>query len=370
MKKGASFFCDKRRMSYKVAIYSRASTKEQVGEDKISLNVQKQICERWCERNGFPVYQSFSEVSSAYRGEQEQLREAITCLRKGARNITKLLVVSAVDRFSRNLSRGRELLLDLHKANIVLVIADSELRSDENLDDILLGIRVGEQESRNKGDRVRAANAFRQQDVFDEWPWFRGKKAPFGYDIVTMERPSGKGEYTTLAKNDDYETIVAMIARVFDLVAEHYVEEAVEMVATEFNFVLTPRQLLKLYNEHIENISCTKCKSSRETKKNPILLCEKCASGMHAMCLGSNPEKYVCPKCVPPPPPPQRKWRSFAATKIQRKKFGRYQPSAAGPSRPTTGADRLRALMERAGVGSDEEDEYTDLLEKMKDMDF
>ena len=85
----------------KSLLYTRVSTSSQ-GDD--SLNFQYQLCLNYINENGILLSESFSEIGSAYNGNQKILNSLLT------NNSNCYLYIWNISRFSRNISKGLEMM--------------------------------------------------------------------------------------------------------------------------------------------------------------------------------------------------------------------------------------------------------------------
>lgn len=157
------------------AIYVRISSHKQ--EDGASLDVQLEVCRRYCDNAGLNVVAEFKEVQSGLDIDRPLYQEALRLARTKAIN---KLVVYRYDRVGRDDAEYAGILKDFTKQGTELVSASGE--GPDLFTQKITGL-LAWNESRNLSIRVTGSKMKRHS----EGKW--GGKAPFGY--TTEKRPGG-----------------------------------------------------------------------------------------------------------------------------------------------------------------------------------
>lgn len=304
-----------------VIIYIRVSTKKQVGDDAISLDMQRRICEEWCRSQGYFLFQIFQEIGSAYQGRRMQpmLSRAITTLSQMPGE--RMIVVAFADRFSRNVSHFTELMRKMCRRNINLVVVNHQERTlysnnGNDGDTIYRAIKNGENESRQRGVKARQVYNYLNANSLPGLPYHIGA-APYGKKRVRVETPTHN--YWSLETNEEELALKKRIAlRVFKDFGRGINENDVfESVSYELNregltfrgFQWTPKNIQRLYYDYLNSICCEKCGDDGD---HDLMLCENCMKGMHTRCTRNVRGDYYCDDCAPE--------QSFVRTRGQRNK--------------------------------------------------
>lgn len=173
-------------------IYCRVSTETQAQE--LSLDLQKKVCKDFATANKLVVSKVYTEVGSAYHGNQPQLKTLMSKLKPGM-----TILVYAMDRFTRNADLGSYLLdrIAAKKCRLVSITGEA---------DQLGAIKNAQAEAEALGRRVRDRVEFMRRAGSHIGP------APFGYEI--KEVPNKKKNITIrrLIDNDDELLIVELIS--------------------------------------------------------------------------------------------------------------------------------------------------------------
>ena len=129
-------------------IYTRVSTEAQ--STQASLILQKEVCEAFAKGHNLKILKTVKEVGSSYKGSQPELRNLVASLSSHT-----MVLVYAVDRFSRKVENGTLLLSEIERKQCKLV----SVRGEPN---IIEAMRVAQTESetlsRRMKDRVQFAS--------------------------------------------------------------------------------------------------------------------------------------------------------------------------------------------------------------------
>src|SRR5579864_2576893 len=99
-------------------IYSRVSTREQVGN--YSLSTQLQLCSTYCDQNHWEIVQTFTEQGASGRtAERPELQRALKFIRDNKGRV-QFFVVASIDRFFRDTKEHLEVRDKLQKLGVML----------------------------------------------------------------------------------------------------------------------------------------------------------------------------------------------------------------------------------------------------------
>jgi DNA invertase Pin-like site-specific DNA recombinase len=144
-------------------IYVRVSTEAQ--STQASLILQKEVCEAFAKARNLKILKKVSEVGSSYKGTQPILHNLVDSLSNNT-----ILLVYAIDRFSRNVESGLDLIGQIERKNCKLV----SVRGESN---ILEALRSAQKESEILSCRIKDRIQFAIQ------AGSHIGQAPFGYKI-------------------------------------------------------------------------------------------------------------------------------------------------------------------------------------------
>lgn len=174
-------------MEKRVVIYTRVSDPSQI--DNNSLETQEDICKRFAEAKGYQISKIFREEgeSAKHVHTRPQLMELVKyCSDK--KNGVSCLVVYKIDRLSRNMAEGLQLITSLMAMNVFVYSATEQFSSDAAgtfLKNVLMA--AAQYDNETKGEKVRD----NMQAVFRDglWPF----KCPIGYRRQFKTKEENKG---------------------------------------------------------------------------------------------------------------------------------------------------------------------------------
>ncbi len=154
--------------------FCRVSTKEQAGQNHVSLDAQEAelVVAAGAINGGVTRIKVIKISSSAYRRIPRKLLEIGEVVRMG-----DAILIYRVDRLSRNIIKYLAWLEDLNNRGVIIYAHSEKLRYDSNKLDFVQGILNAQRESQLIGDRVQMAIRRRRErgdDVVGSVPY--GKK--------------------------------------------------------------------------------------------------------------------------------------------------------------------------------------------------
>ena len=151
-------------------LYTRVSTKEQGQE---SLNIQTQLCLSFLSQKGIKLDSFFSEIGSAYNGDQPVLNNILDKY-----NNCNLYILNA-SRFSRNIVNGVNMLKKSYESKINIVFIEENLESSNvsNRHNIRCKILEAQQESEILSNRITSRNNLKRSRGWKFGNPAYGKKA-------------------------------------------------------------------------------------------------------------------------------------------------------------------------------------------------
>lgn len=173
-------------------IYCRVSTETQAQE--LSLGLQAKVCKDFATANNMAVSKVYTEVGSAYHGNQPQLKTLMAKLKPGM-----TILVYAMDRFTRNADLGAYLLDKIAKKKCQLVSITGE-------PDQLAAIQHAQAEAEALGRRIHDRVEYMRRAGSHIGP------APFGYEIKEVANKKKKITIRRLIDNDDEMLVVELIS--------------------------------------------------------------------------------------------------------------------------------------------------------------
>lgn len=178
----------------KSLLYTRVSTSSQAD---YSLTFQYQLCLNYINENGILLSESFSEIGSAYNGNQKILNSLLT------NNSNCNLYIWNISRFSRNISKGVEMigLAKKNKINIHFIEDNLDSSKISHLHQIRVKISEAQLESETLSSRLNSRNSQLRAEG-----WTFGKPV-FGKKIV---KQSGKRKFS---KCDDEKKVIDFIVQ-------------------------------------------------------------------------------------------------------------------------------------------------------------
>ena len=172
-------------------IYTRVSTEAQ--STQASLILQKEVCEAFAKGHNLKILKTVSEVGSSYKGLQPKLQELVARLSSNT-----MVLVYAVDRFSRKVENGTSLLQEIERKQCKLV----SVRGEPN---IIEAMRVAQMESETLSKRMKDRVQFASE------AGSHIGQAPFGYKIVKEFDGRRQLFVRKLAVDEDEQKIVNLI---------------------------------------------------------------------------------------------------------------------------------------------------------------
>ena len=166
---------DKKTDKKNCVIYSRlsSSTKSKYNISNMSLNTQIHICTQYAKTNNYQIKKIYQEVKSAR--DITKLKQLNITLEE---NKETTLLISTVDRFSRNTLQGLEYLQKFTDKKINIIFVSDLINSKDNKFMIRNKLSFAEKESDMISERVkRSLNNKRRRGEFI------GNIAPYGYMI-------------------------------------------------------------------------------------------------------------------------------------------------------------------------------------------
>ena len=135
-----------------VIIYCRLSRTPNGDRGIISLDSQEYAINIYISKNGWKVYSVLKNIGSAYRGEQNEIKQMLRSC-KG-----KTLTVYEANRLSRNLENFDKIwkICQRNKHNIAIANIERVFEPGNHTDylDLKELIRIAEKESRDMGERI------------------------------------------------------------------------------------------------------------------------------------------------------------------------------------------------------------------------
>lgn len=132
-------------------LYTRVSTRNQ-GID--SLNIQNQLCLDYLNSEGIILSESHSEVGSAFNGQQKVLMNILN------NNNNCNLFIWNISRFSRNISKGVDMIKIANDNNINIIFIEEKLISSNfnHIHQIRVKISESQLESETLSNRLNQRN--------------------------------------------------------------------------------------------------------------------------------------------------------------------------------------------------------------------
>ena len=120
-------------------LWTRVSTKYQE-DNGGSLQYQKDCCEDYAKSNGFNVINSFGGSHESAKTPGKFINEMMTFIRRN--NTIKFVIVSQIDRFSRNAGQGINMFNELLDRGVVIVEATSGLKTSDHNQLLMLQMKL------------------------------------------------------------------------------------------------------------------------------------------------------------------------------------------------------------------------------------
>ena len=234
----------------KAIIYVRVSSDEQV--DGTSLDFQEKECKRFCEKNGWEVFDIFREEGETAKdlslhNRKELLRAMETC-RKNKDKI-KAFVVLRVNRFARNTEDHFAIRKILSDYGTKLYSA-TELIGDKPQEKVFETMAAAFSEYENAIRKQQSTDGMSQKINQGLYPW----NSPLGY-------LSGHFKKRDLKKTeaDEPDSVrFPIIKRLFITCLEEKISSNVELSKLANQWGLTTRKGKKIYPQKIDSIFSNK----------------------------------------------------------------------------------------------------------------
>ena len=138
-------------------IWTRVSTKYQE-DNGGSLQTQKEKCEAFAKANGYKIVENgyFGGAHESSKTPGPLIKSMMSELKK-RKNTVNTLIVSQVDRFSRNAAQGIQMFSDLLAIGVTIVEAESGMRTDDPNQLLMLQIRLcmAQWDNHNRTDKFQ-----------------------------------------------------------------------------------------------------------------------------------------------------------------------------------------------------------------------
>lgn len=176
-------------------IWTRVSTKRQE-DNGGSLDDQKCKCEAFAQQNGYKIKGYFGGTHESAKTPGPLLKEMYHAIKKD-KTITHI-IVSVVDRFSRNVGQASTIIDELLKQNVVIVEAATGIDTStrEGIMMIKFKLTLAEWDNGNRTDKFTSGRKHCLESGV-----YCGASIPLGYD------KHGKSMGTTFTINDKGELI-------------------------------------------------------------------------------------------------------------------------------------------------------------------
>lgn len=171
-------------------IWTRVSTKYQE-DNGGSLQYQKDCCTDYAKSNGFNVINSFGGSHESAKTPGKFIKEMISFIKRN--NTVKFLIVSQIDRFSRDTGQGSTILNQLLEIGVTIIEATTGLRTSDHNQKMMLQMKLcfAEWDNANRTDKfTKGRISCLQSGVYTG-------AVPLGYD------KEGKSRNRTYTINED-----------------------------------------------------------------------------------------------------------------------------------------------------------------------
>lgn len=133
-------------------IWTRVSTKYQE-DNGGSLQYQKDCCTDYANSNGFNIINSFGGTHESAKTPGKFIKEMISFIKRD--KTVKFLLVSQIDRFSRNAGQGITMFNQLLEIGVTIIEATSGMRTSDHNQKMMLQIKLAlaEWDNANRADK-------------------------------------------------------------------------------------------------------------------------------------------------------------------------------------------------------------------------
>lgn len=171
-------------------IWTRVSTKYQE-DNGGSLQYQKDCCTTYAKSNGFDVVNFFGGSHESAKTPGKFIREMISFIRRD--KTVKFLIVSQIDRFSRDAGQGITMFNQLLEIGVIIIEATTGLRTSDHNQKMMLQMKLclAEWDNANRTDKfIKGRVSCLESGVYTG-------AVPLGYD------KEGKSRNATYSINED-----------------------------------------------------------------------------------------------------------------------------------------------------------------------
>ena len=171
-------------------IWTRVSTKYQE-DNGGSLQYQKDCCTDYANSNGFNIINSFGGSHESAETPGKFIKEMMNFIKRN--KTVKFLIVSQIDRFSRNAGQGSTMFNQLLDVGVTIIEATSGLRTSDHNQKMMLQMKLcfAEWDNANRTDKfTKGRISCLQSGVYTG-------AVPLGYD------KEGKSRNRTYTINED-----------------------------------------------------------------------------------------------------------------------------------------------------------------------
>lgn len=175
-------------------IYCRVSSIGQNTYNKsVSLQTQEQICFKFAHENKLRVKSIYKEVHSAFNKTPKILNNILH-----GKYTNQTILISSVDRYSRNVNIGLKLAVKAFKNKNKLVFIQEKFVCESSDDLVLLKsfLQNTEQESKIISNRIKTSRSFLINNGM-----FAGGAIPYGYNVIERK----------LVKNEKEQNVIEFI---------------------------------------------------------------------------------------------------------------------------------------------------------------
>ena len=163
----------------KCVIYTRVSTKDQANNN-MSLVTQKNLCEKFCEKNGFEIIECFGGTyESAKNDERKEFNRMLAFIKKSKEKISQIVVYS-IDRFSRSGANAIYIKEQLKKSGVTIQSVSQPTDTTTSSGRLQQNIHFVFSDFDNELRRDKCVTGMREALLRGEWC----QHAPMGYDHI------------------------------------------------------------------------------------------------------------------------------------------------------------------------------------------
>ena len=163
----------------KCVIYTRVSTKDQA-DNNMSLTTQKNLCEKFCQKNGFEIIECFGGTyESAKNDERKEFNRMLTFIKKSKEKISQIVVYS-IDRFSRSGANAIYIKEQLKKSGVTIQSVSQPTDTTTSSGRLQQNIHFVFSDFDNELRRDKCVTGMRESLLRGDWC----VHAPIGYDHI------------------------------------------------------------------------------------------------------------------------------------------------------------------------------------------